>query len=221
MKFQFPSKFDWKINLLCFRNNFRVFIISSSTFQISKIHDNFSLDPFHAQEVKGGTLSPTPEKPKFSRCSISNQISGEGCICLVWVCYDIISSRNTPQCDLFMTQVDFMFFLGFWVQTIQALLNPGGCFPNSRILFLIPPNVCGKAKKRIQNTRNHILSLIFHLPIDSSPWFSRKNKVFESKTFSNLVFGDEFVSNLTIWIYHDLFHVLETKFQSQEVRMMF
>ena len=36
-------------------------------FQISKIHENFSLDPFHAQEVTSGTPSARPEKPKFSQ----------------------------------------------------------------------------------------------------------------------------------------------------------
>ena len=59
--------------------------------KFSKIDDNFSVDSFRAQEVKGETLSPGPEKPKFSKCSISNQILGEGDICIVWVCYGINS----------------------------------------------------------------------------------------------------------------------------------
>jgi hypothetical protein len=61
--------------------------------------------------VTGGTLSPGPKKPKFSKCSISNQILGEGYLWLVWVLYGIILSRNTSKSDLFMDQVDFMFFL--------------------------------------------------------------------------------------------------------------
>jgi hypothetical protein len=85
----------------------------NSTFQISKVSDNFSLDPFRAQDVTGKTLSPRPEKPKFSKCSVSNQISGEGCICLLLVLYGLIKSRKTPQSYLFMTQVDFMLFLRF------------------------------------------------------------------------------------------------------------
>ena len=36
-------------------------------------------------------------------------------------------------------------------------------------------------------------------------WVSQEN-------FSNLFFGDEFDSNETIWIYDDLFSVLEIKF---------
>ena len=141
---------------------------------MSKIHDNFSLDPFLSQEVTGGTLSPGPKKPKFSKCSVSNQISSEGFICMVWVLYGIISSRNTQKSYLFMTQMDFM----FWVWSIQALPNPVICFTNSGILFLTAPNVCGKTKNIIHNKINHILNLILHLPIDSSPWFSNKNKVF-------------------------------------------
>ena len=57
----------------------------NSTLKISKIHENFYLEPFLSQEVIGGTLSPGPEKPKFSKCSVSNQILGEGYICLLWV----------------------------------------------------------------------------------------------------------------------------------------
>ena len=139
----------------------------------------FSLESFQSQEVIGRTLSPGPEKPKFSKCSVLNQILGEGCIWLVKVLHGLISSRNLSQSDLFMTQVDFMLFLKFWVWSIQALPNLVRCFPNFMILFLIPPNVCGKYKNSIHNPRNHILSLIFHLPIDSSPWFSMKNKCFK------------------------------------------
>ena len=53
----------------------------NQTFQISKIRDNFSLDPFQAQEAAGKTLSLGPEKPKFSKCFVLNQILGEGYIC--------------------------------------------------------------------------------------------------------------------------------------------
>ena len=51
----------------------------NETLQIYKIHENCSLNPFQAQELTGGTLSPGSEKPKFSKCSVSNQILGEGC----------------------------------------------------------------------------------------------------------------------------------------------
>ena len=136
----------------------------------------------------GGTLSPGPEKPKFSKYSLSNQILGEGYICLVCVLYGIISSRNTPQSDVFKTQIDFMLFLRFLVQSIKALPNHVRCSPNSRILFLITPNMYIKYKIIIYNPINIILCLIFNLPINSSPWFSKKNKVFQCKTFSNLVF---------------------------------
>ena len=68
---------------------------SNKYLQISKIHDNFSLDPFLAQEVTRETLSLGPEKPKFSKCSVSNQILVEGCICLEWLLNGLISSRKT------------------------------------------------------------------------------------------------------------------------------
>ena len=102
-----------------------------------------------------------------------------------------------------MTQVDFMLFLRFWVRSIQALPNPVRCFPNSGILFLINPNVYKKVNKKDYNRSNPIFSLIFYLPIDSSPWFSKKNKVFQSKTFSNLVFGNDFAFYGDRWLSYD------------------
>ena len=45
-----------------------------------------------------------------------------------------------------------------------------------------------------------------------------KTNEFHKKTFSNLVFGDDFASTLTILIYHDFFHALEKKFKSKEVK---
>lgn len=47
-----------------------------------------------------------------------------------------------------------------------------------------------------------------------------ENNEFHKKTFSNLDFGDDFVSNGTILISHDFFHVLGTKFQSKEGTIM-
>ena len=156
----------------------------------------------------GETLSLRLEKPKFSKCFVSNQILGEGYLWLVWERYGIISLGNTPQIYLFMTQGDFMLFLRLWVRSIQALCNPIRCFPNDGILFLISPNLYRKYNKRIFNPRNHFFSLIFNPPIDSSPWISRKNNEFHKKTFSNLVFGDEFDPTMPIGMCHDLFHVL-------------
>ena len=86
--------------------------------------------------------------------------------------------NKNPQSYLFMTQMDFFLFLRFWVQSIQALPNLVICFPNSGILFLITPNMNRKDNKIIYNPRNHIFSLILYVPIDSSPWLSKKNKVF-------------------------------------------
>ena len=43
------------------------------TLKFPKTHDNFSLDPFHAQEVRSETLSRELEKTKISKCSVSNQ----------------------------------------------------------------------------------------------------------------------------------------------------
>lgn len=106
-----------------------------------------------------------------------------------------------------MTQVDLMLFLRLWVQSIQSLPNPVTCFPNSRILFQIPPDMYSQDKKIILNPINHIFSLIFHLSIDSSPWFLRKNKVFQCKTFSNLVFGDDFAFDGTRWLSYDFIFV--------------
>ena len=53
---------------------------ANSHFQISIIQDNFSLDPIPGQEVTGGTMNRGPEKPKFSKCFVSNKISRESYI---------------------------------------------------------------------------------------------------------------------------------------------
>ena len=148
---------------------------SNSTFQILRIHEKFSLEPILGQEVTSKTLSLGPEKPKILKYFVSNQILEEVYLWLVWVLYGLICSRNTPQCDLFMTQVDFMLFLKLWVWSIQALPNPVWYFPNYGTLFLKPSNIYRKDNKSIYNLISHIFSLILNLPIDSSPWFSKKN----------------------------------------------
>ena len=77
-----------------------------------------------------------------------------------------------------------------------------------------------KYNKIIFNPKNHFFNLFMNLLLDSSPCFNKKIKEFHKKTFSNLVYGDGFASIVTIGMYYDLFHVLETKFQSKEVKMM-
>ena len=76
------------------------------------------------------------------------------------------------------------------------------------------------ANQIIYNMRNHIFSLMLNLILDSSPCSNMKTNEFHMKTFSNLVLGDDFASIVTIWIYHDFFHVLETKLKSKEVKNM-
>ena len=49
-----------------------------STFQILKFLFIFSLDLFQAQEVNRAETKPGPQKLKNSKCSVLNQISGEG-----------------------------------------------------------------------------------------------------------------------------------------------
>jgi hypothetical protein len=51
-----------------------------STLQFTQIHDNFSLELFQAQEVNRRKSEFGARKLKFSKCFVSNQISGEGCI---------------------------------------------------------------------------------------------------------------------------------------------
>ena len=50
----------------------------NSTLKILIIHENFSLGPILGLEVTIGTLSLGAKKLKFSKCFVSNQISGEG-----------------------------------------------------------------------------------------------------------------------------------------------
>ena len=143
-------------------------------------------------------MSPGPEKLKIWKCSVSIQISGEGWLWLVKVLHGLISSINLLYTDLFMIQVKKMFFLESWVRTIQAPPNSVWWPPNSWSLTLFPPNMYGKPIKVFLNKINHFFSLFMNLLL----------KQFHKKTFSNLVFGDEFDSNMTIGMYHDLFHVL-------------
>ena len=193
----------------------------NSSFQISIIHDNFDLGSILGPKVTVETLSTGPEKLKFSKCYISNQISGEAYLWLLWILYGLIFSQNTPQSYLFMNQSDFMLFLGLWFWSIQALPNFARSFPNFGILFPNSPNVYKKAIQGIFNSRNLFFSLTLNLPLDSSPCFNTENNEFHKKTLSNLVFGDDFTSTRTTWMYHDLFYVLISKFQSKEVNIMF
>ena len=166
------SKIGWKTKLLHFRNDLWVLFISkmdsNSTLKISKIHDIWALDPFQAQEVTGETLRPWPEKLKISKCSVLNQILGEGCLWLLKVLHGLISQRNISQSYLCMFQVRYIHFLKFWAEQIHALPNSVRWFPNSGILLPTSPNISGKPIKIIQNSRNNFYSLILHLLIESS-----------------------------------------------------
>ena len=48
----------------------------------------------------------------------------------------------------------------------------------------------------------------------------QKTMSFIRKLFSNLIFGDDFTSTGSIWMYHDFFYVLRSKLQSKEVKIM-
>ena len=72
----------------------------------------------------------------------------------------------------------------------------------------------------IFNPRNLFFSLFLNLPLNSSPCFNMKNNEFHKKTCSNLVFGDDFTSAGTKWVYHNFFYVLRLKCQSKEVKIM-
>ena len=90
-----------------------------------------------------------------------------------------------------MTQVDFKLSLDFEsgrFKLLPILLDPSNCW----VLFPNSPNVYRKATWVIFNPRNHFFSLILNLPLDSSPCFNVENNEFHKKTFSNLVFGDDF-----------------------------
>ena len=151
-----------------------------STLKISKIHKNWSLESFQSPEVNIPKSEPGARKLKISKCSISNQISGEGWLWLLKVLNCLISSRNLLKNYLFMIQVKNMLFFEFWVWTIQAPPNSIRWPPNSGSLTIFHPNMSGKPTKVIQNKINHFFSLIFHLPVNSSLWFTRKNNEFHN-----------------------------------------
>ena len=173
------------------------------------MHDNFSLGRIFGPKVTNRTLSPGPEKLKFLKCSVSNQISWEGYLWILWVWYGLIFLINTPQSDLFMVQVDFMLFLRLWVWSIKAPPNPVRPFPNYLILFLNSPNMYRKYNHGILNPGKHIFHLILNLPIKSSPWFSKKKQSVLMKTFLTLFPGDGFAFDGTRLLYYDLFYVSE------------
>ena len=163
---------------------------------------------------------PEARKLKISKCSVSNQISGEGCIWLEKVLNSLISSRDPSQMELFMTQVMYMLFLEFWVWWIEALPNSVWWIPNSWILFLISYSMSGKPRKCTHQSRNNFSVSFFISPSIHSMIYKEKQWV-SQVNFFKLSFGDEFDCNGRMWIHLDLFHVCETKFQSREVRMMF
>ena len=96
-----------------------------------------------------------------------------------------------------MTQVDFKLFLTLRVQAIQASPNFVRYFINSWVLYQIYPNLYRKDIEGIFNPTNLFFSLILNLPLDSSPCFNVENNDFHNKTFSSLVFGDDFTSTGT------------------------
>ena len=112
-----------------------------------------------------------------------------------------------------MFQVYFKPLPRFWVRSIQGLPNSIKPFLIFWILFPNSPNIHRLTIHDIFNPRKLIVCLIMNLPINSSPSFYKENKVFYKKTFSKLVFGDDFASIGIIWMYHDFFYVLGTKFK--------
>ena len=141
---------------------------------------------------------PGAWKLKISKCSVSNQISGEGCIWLVKVINSLISSRDPSKTDLFMTQVMYMLFLEFWVCRIQALPNSVWWIPNSWILFLISSSMSGKPRKCTHQSSNHFLVSFCISPSIHSMIYKEKQWVSQINFFK-LSFGDEFDYNGTIW----------------------
>ena len=127
-----------------FSSSILVYLIS--TYQIFKFHCIFPLEWFQAQLVNRPETEPGARKLKNSKCSISNQISGEGKIWLVKVFHGLIPSRNLPQTKLFMIQVKNMFFLQSWVRAFQALPNSARWSPNSSILILVSSNMTRKPR---------------------------------------------------------------------------
>ena len=61
-----------------------LWVDANSNFQISRIHENFSLEPILGPKVTVETLSPGSEKLKISKCFVSDKTSEEYCLCLVW-----------------------------------------------------------------------------------------------------------------------------------------
>jgi hypothetical protein len=53
---------------------------SISSFKITKIHENFSLESFQVQEVNRQNPKLWARELKISKCSVSNKISGKGYI---------------------------------------------------------------------------------------------------------------------------------------------
>ena len=96
-----------------------------------------------------------------------------------------------------MTQVDFNLFLRLCIRSIQDLPNPVRSFPNLGVLSPSSPNIYRKYIQVISNLINLFFSIILNLPLDSSPCFNTENNEFHKKTFSNLVFGDDFTSIIT------------------------
>ena len=116
---------------------------------------------------------------------------------------------------LSMIQVNFKPLLRFWVRLIQALPNSVKPFLIFWVLFPNSPNI-----HRIIYLGNFKSNKCFFMSYYESPnWlismFYKENRVFNKKTFSNLVSGDDFTSTRTIWMYHDHFLCFRNKIEIQ------
>ena len=119
-----------------------------------------------------------------------------------WFKWKTCSSSNfgSEPSRLFQIQLDGLQIPVFWFWSILIWMG------NIKITFInqetiIAVSIC-------------ISPSIHSMIYKGKQWVSQVN-------FFKLSFGDEFDCNGTMWIHLDLIHVLETKFQSREVRMMF
>ena len=173
MKFQFPSKFGWKNNLLHFRNDFWVLFISLNGFKINfpNLEKPWELCYRSISSSRGDRWNPELGAKKtqiFKVLRFEPNFRGRL----------HITSNGTPW-NNFIKKPLTKWFIHDWsglyafpqalsmINTSSSKFSPMA--PRFWDLVFNPSNMSRKPIKGFQNLGNHFLSLIFHLPVDSSP----------------------------------------------------
>ena len=151
---------------------------------MKKIHENFSLEPFQAQEVTGGH-EPRARKTQFFKV-LCFKPNFRGRLNM--------TSEGTPQPNSIKKHLTNLFIHDSCEKhTFPPILSPShtGSSKFSQmvskfcILILVSSSMTRKPRKFFHQSSNHSFSLILHLPVDSLHNLQGKTMSFTGKLFQN------------------------------------